>query len=76
MIKDEKRRWWKGKKMKSGRMVKFGKGLIFAVLFVAFVTVGCASATTIYVPDNYTKIQLAIDNAKAGDWIPAIRLFL
>ena len=31
--------------------------------------VALASARTIYVPDSYTKIQLAIDNAKAGDII-------
>jgi parallel beta-helix repeat protein len=50
---------------------KFGMALAFAVLFtmLAFVGVGTASATTIYVPDNYAKIQLAIDNAKTGDII-------
>jgi len=52
---------------------KFGIVLAFALLFatLAFVSIsiGIASATTIYVPDNYTKIQLAIDNAKAGDII-------
>ena len=48
-----------------------GKALIFAVLFVvlAFVSVGHASAATIYVPDTYTKIQWAVDNASAGDTI-------
>ena len=50
---------------------KIGMVLAFAVLFATliFVSVGIASATTIYVPDDYTKIQLAIDNAKAGDII-------
>jgi len=50
---------------------KFRMVLAFAVLFamLVFVSVGIASATTIYVPDNYAKIQLAIDNAKAGDII-------
>jgi len=50
---------------------KIGMVLAFAVLFATliFVSVGIASTTTIYVPDDYTKIQLAIDNAKAGDII-------
>jgi len=30
---------------------------------------GLASAKTIYVPDDYTKIQWAVDNASAGDTI-------
>lgn len=50
---------------------KFGMVLAFAVLFatLAFVSLGCASADTIYVPDNFTKIQWAVDNATAGDTI-------
>lgn len=50
---------------------KCGKALIFVVLFaiVALLSVGCASAATIYVPDNYTKIQWAVDKASAGDTI-------
>jgi len=53
------------------RKMRIGIILALAVLFttLAFVSVGIASATTIYVPDNYTKIQLAVDNAKAGDII-------
>ena len=45
--------------------------LIFAVFFATFVfmSVGCASADTIYVPDDYAKIQWAVDNAKVGDTI-------
>jgi len=43
------------------------------VLFSAFadmsVGVALASAKTIYVPDNYAKIQWAVDNATAGDTI-------
>jgi len=35
------------------------------VLLCAFV--GVASARTIYVPDDYERIQWAIDNASAGD---------
>ena len=30
---------------------------------------GVAGATTIYVPDNYAKIQWAVDNASVGDTI-------
>ena len=50
---------------------KFGKALLFVVIFmtVAFGSIGCASAATIYVPDNYTKVQWAIDNATAGETI-------
>lgn len=48
---------------------KIGITLIFAALFVAFVSIGIASATTIYVPDNHTKIQCAVDNASVGDTI-------
>lgn len=45
--------------------------LVFAVLFVtlAFVSLGCASAATIYVPDNYAKIQQAVDNSTANEII-------
>ena len=41
------------------------------VLFSAFAGAGVAlaSARTIYVPDNYAKIQWAVDNASAGDTI-------
>ena len=41
--------------------------VIFAIL--TFVSVGSASAATIYVPENYAKIQWAVDNATAGDII-------
>ena len=46
-------------------------GLIFAVLFVvlAFVSVGIASAATIYVPDNYPTIQAAVNATTPGDTI-------
>ena len=46
----------------------FGMCVAF-VLLCAFVGVALASATTIYVPDNYAKIQWAVDNASAGDTI-------
>ncbi|MHC1636451.1 MAG: NosD domain-containing protein, partial [Candidatus Methanospirareceae archaeon] len=39
------------------------------VLLCAFVGVSVASAKTIYVPDDYAKIQWAVDNASAGDTI-------
>ena len=50
---------------------KFGKALIFAALFtmLAFATVGSASATEIYVPDNFPTIQQAVNNATANDII-------
>ena len=54
------------------RMSKIEKiGLIFAVLFVvlAFVSIGIASAATIYVPDDYSTIHEAVDAASAGDTI-------
>jgi len=46
-------------------------GIAFAVLFVAmaFMSIGLASADTIYVPDNYPTIQQAVDNATDGDTI-------
>jgi parallel beta-helix repeat protein len=40
----------------------------FAVLFFAAFT-ALASAATIYVPDNFSTIQQAVDNATAGDTI-------
>jgi len=39
------------------------------VLFGAFVGAGVASARTIYVPDDYAKIQWAVDAASASDTI-------
>jgi|GEM_PF-1237401 len=49
---------------------KFLDVLIFAVLFATFVfvSVGCASAT-IYVPDDYTTIQQAVNFANPDDTI-------
>ena len=43
--------------------------LLLAALLIALSSIGCAQAATIYVPDNYTKIQWAVDNASAGDTI-------
>ena len=44
---------------------------IASVVLGAFAGAGVsvASATTIYVPDDYAKIQWAVDNASAGDTI-------
>ena len=54
--------------MKSERR-KIEVALTFAVLFatLAFVSIECASATTIYVPDIYPTIQEAVNNATAND---------
>ncbi|RLG38803.1 MAG: hypothetical protein DRN91_01525, partial [Candidatus Alkanophagales archaeon] len=41
--------------------------LLLVLSFLAFA--GVASARTIYVPDDYAKIQWAVDNASAGDTI-------
>ena len=44
--------------------------LVFILLTIlGLVSVGIASATIIYVPDNYAKIQWAVDNASTGDII-------
>ncbi|NMG83506.1 MAG: hypothetical protein GIS02_04790 [Methanosarcinales archaeon] len=58
------------KKMKSKRN-GFWKISVFAILFavLAFISIGFTSADTIYVPDNYAKIQWAVDNASAGDTV-------
>jgi len=42
---------------------------IFLCATLTFLCVSGASAKTIYVPDNYAKIQWAVDNASAGDTI-------
>ena len=58
--------------MKSEKKGKVEKALLFAVLFVAFVSVGCASAATYSVCPSgcdYTRIQLAINAADPGDTI-------
>ena len=61
----------KGTKAVAGMNIKrlvFGICVAF-VLLCAFVGASVASARTIYVPDDYAKIQWAIDNASAGDTI-------
>ena len=52
--------------MRGNKHLVFGVCVAF-VLFSAFASV--ASARTIYVPDDYEKIQWAVDNASAGDTI-------
>ena len=44
-------------------------GICVAFVLCAFVGVSVVSARTIYVPDDYAKIQWAVDNASAGDTI-------
>jgi parallel beta-helix repeat protein len=48
---------------------KHGILLIGVALLIFYSFVGTASAADIYVPDNYAKIQWAVDNASAGDTI-------
>ena len=67
--------WTRGIRRKDGIGMRGNKRLI--CVYVAFMLLGAfpvvgvsvASAKTIYVPDNYTKIQWAVDNATAGDTI-------
>ncbi|RZB30841.1 MAG: hypothetical protein AEth_00795 [Candidatus Argoarchaeum ethanivorans] len=56
--------------MKSKRNISW-KISVFALLFavLAVISIGCASADTIYVPDNHTTIQQAVNNASSGDII-------
>ena len=70
--------------MKSERRGKFekpkGKALIFVILFaiLAFVSagIGCASAATIYVPDNYSPIQQTVNAANIGNMTENLNLSL
>ena len=61
---------------KSGGVVMRGKSTKLSLSCAAFLFLcmlacvgGVASAKTIYVPDDYAKIQWAVDNASAGDTI-------
>ena len=61
----------KGTKVVADMNIKrlvFGICVAF-VLLCAFVGASVASARTIYVPDDYAKIQWAVDNASDGDTI-------
>ena len=42
---------------------------ITAIVATGFAAVAFADSTTIYVPDDYAKIQWAVDNANSGDTI-------
>ena len=58
------------KKMKTKDELKIWIAMaVFMALISISVFVGSASANTIYVPDNYAKIQWAVDNATDGDTI-------
>ena len=58
-----------GEKSFGSGMMK-GKALLCLLLVLSlFAFAGVASAKTIYVPDNYAKIQWAVDNASVGDTI-------
>ena len=60
----------KGTKAVAGMNIKrLAFGICVAFVLSAFVGVSMASAKTIYVPDNYAKIQWAVDNASVGDTI-------
>jgi len=48
-------------------MIKLIK--IATVIGILALTLSVASAKTIYIPDDYAKIQWAVDNATAGDTI-------
>ena len=50
-------------------MKKINLVFILAIACALFVCASGASATTYYVPDEFTKIQWAVDNASAGDTI-------
>ena len=43
--------------------------LVFASFLILSALAGVSTARTIYVPEDYAKIQWAVDNASAGDTI-------
>jgi parallel beta-helix repeat protein len=53
------------KKMNPGKAIVFG--VLLALAVIAFT--GIASASTIYVPDDYSTIQAAVNAASSGDTI-------
>ncbi|RJS71737.1 hypothetical protein CW714_05295, partial [Methanophagales archaeon] len=60
----------KGTKAVAGMNIKrLVYGICVAFVLCAFVGVSVAFARTIYVPDDYEKIQWAVDHASAGDTI-------
>jgi parallel beta-helix repeat protein len=56
--------------MRSERKI-YETALIFTVIFamMAFISIECTLASTIYVPDDYLTIQQAVNNATEGDVI-------
>ena len=42
---------------------------VLVIAFALFVCVSGSASATIYVPDNYTSIQAAVDNVSIGDTI-------
>ncbi|MCD6456278.1 MAG: hypothetical protein J7K81_05775 [Methanophagales archaeon] len=64
-------------KMKRERR-KFWKALLFMVLFatLAFVSVGCSSISVVYVPNNYSTIQSAVNATNPGDTAKNLNLSL
>ena len=51
-------------------MLKLNSSLRLGIAVIAFICIlANAQAAVIYVPDNYAKIQWAVDNASAGDTI-------
>ena len=56
--------------MRSERKI-YETALIFIVIFamMAFISIECTLASTIYVPDDYLTIQQAVNNATEGDVI-------
>ena len=53
------------KKMKPGKAIVFG--VLLSLAFIAFISI--ASASTIYVPDDYSTIQAAVNAASPDDTI-------
>jgi len=56
--------------MKGGGQMRNKRGVrVFIIVVVLCSAVLCGAGRVIYVPDNYAKIQWAVDNASAGDII-------
>ena len=59
--------------MAVGGAVMMFKGKLVFLVFASFLILtafaGFSAAKTIYVPDDYAKIQWAVDNATAGDML-------
>ena len=61
--------------MKGGEQMRNKRGArVFSIIFFIIVVVSCSvvlcgAGRVIYVPDDYAKIQWAVNNASAGDTI-------